>query len=266
MYIFLKWENMAELHEICMQDHADLAEWWGDLIDWPNRLRKEGPFLLEQLNQHQCHRVFDSSLGDGGDSIYLLQHGFSVTSNESDPAFLKKALKNAADVGVQLDTTQYDWRNLDQYVPEHLFDAIICLGNSFTYLFEAQEREQVLRNFRALLKPGGILIIDERNYPYMLANREKILYEGAPTSPRQVIFCGKKVEVKPIVIEDSLVVMHYRHKELQLEGKLSVYPFKKEELRTSLEDHFEHLELFSDFDKGCDAEAGFYQHICLNRN
>ncbi|MDE3046072.1 MAG: class I SAM-dependent methyltransferase [Verrucomicrobiota bacterium] len=256
---------MTKTEVVHMQDHADLAEWWGDLLDWPTRLEKEGPFLLQQLSEHQCHRVFDSCLGDGVDSIYLLQRGFSVISNESDPAFLKKALKNGAAHGVTLQTISYDWRALDQYVPENLFDSVLCLGNSFTYLFEAHEREQVLENFRSLLKPGGLLLIDERNYPYMLANREKILNEGASTSPKQVIFCGKKVVIKPVVIEDSLVVMHYRHKQLQLEGRLSIYPFKKNELRTLLEGHFEYRGIFSDFEKGYDAEAGFYQHICLNR-
>lgn len=254
---------MDTTQTIYNQNHKDLAEWWGDLLDWPTRLSKEGPFLLQHLKEYNCHRIFDSCLGDGVDSIYLLKQGFSVISNESDEAFLKKALKNAGNDGVSLNTVQYDWRNLDQYVPENLFDAILCLGNSFTYLFEPREREIALRNFHALLKPGGLLIMDERNYPYMLANREKILYEGAPTSPKQVIFCGKKVVVRPIVIEDSLVVMHYRHKELQWEGSLSIYPFKKNELRTLLENHFEYLEMFSDFDKGYDPEAGYYQHICV---
>lgn len=256
---------MAKLHGSQIQDHADVVGLWGDLIDWPNRLQREGPFLVQHLKEHHCHRVFDACLGDGVDSIYLLQHGFSVISNESDAAFRSRAMKNAADHYVCLEISQYDWRNLDQYVPANLFDAIICLGNSLTYLFEAQERELVMRNFRALLRPGGILVIDERNYPYMLANREKILHEGAPTSARKVVYCGKKVVAKPIVIDDSLVVMHYRHKESLQEGHLSMYPFKKGELRTLLEGHFEYLEIFSDFEKGYDAEAGFYQHICINR-
>jgi SAM-dependent methyltransferase len=227
-------------------------------------LRKKGLFLVDYLNKHQCHRVLDACLGDGVDSIYLLQKGFSVVSNEPDAAFQKKAMKNAADHGVRLEIIQYDWRNLNQYAPENLFDAIICLGNSITYLFEAEERELVLRNFRTLLRPGGILVIDERNYPYILANREKILHEGAPTSSRKVVYCGDKVVARPIVIEESLVVMHYRHKENSQEGHLSLYPFKKGELREELEGQFEYLDIFSDFDKGYDAEAGFYQHVCAN--
>ena len=54
------------------------------------------------------------------------------------------------------------------------FDAVLCLGNSFAHLpdFEGdlQHQRQALRNFKALLKPGGILVIDHRNYDEILTS------------------------------------------------------------------------------------------------
>lgn len=117
------------------QDHTTLAELWGDLIEWPKRLDKEGPFLSKYLSQYKCHHIFDACLGDGVDSIFLLQNGFSVTSNEIDESFRNKAMKNALHYKVKLNLTKYDWRDLNNYIPREPFDAIICLGNSFTYLF-----------------------------------------------------------------------------------------------------------------------------------
>lgn len=248
--------------QLATQDHAELAGLWGDFIDWNGRLQNEGPFLVEQLNKHGCRRIFDACLGDGVDTIYLIERGFLLISNERDPSFQERALKNADARNIKLMITQYDWRGLNAFAPYPLFDAIICLGNSFTYLFESEDRKLVLRNFHALLKPGGILIVDERNYPYMLANREKILNGQAPASSRRSVYTGQKVIARPIVIEDSLVVMHYRHKETQEEGRLSFYPFKEGELRSLLEKDFEHLDIYSDFSKGHDLEAAFYQHIC----
>lgn len=53
------------------------------------------------------------------------------------------------------------------------FDAVICLGNSFAHLpdFEGDQRPQraALTNFRDLLKPGGVLLIDHRNFDEILA-------------------------------------------------------------------------------------------------
>lgn len=46
------------------------------------------------------------------------------------------------------------------------------LGNSFAHLpdFDGDLRNQksALRNMAAMLKPGGILLIDHRNYDYIL--------------------------------------------------------------------------------------------------
>ena len=54
------------------------------------------------------------------------------------------------------------------------FDAVLCLGNSFAHLpdFEGDlmHQRRALRNFKALLKPGGILVIDHRNYDEILAS------------------------------------------------------------------------------------------------
>lgn len=48
------------------------------------------------------------------------------------------------------------------------FDAVICLGNSFAHMLDAfgDQREQKLaiQNFERCVKPGGLLLIDHRNY------------------------------------------------------------------------------------------------------
>ncbi|GBP03248.1 Glycine N-methyltransferase [Eumeta japonica] len=59
-------------------------------------------------------------------------------------------------------------RDVQRFQPGAQFDAVLCLGNSFAHLLDefGDQREQLeaLRNFALCLKPGGILIIDHRNY------------------------------------------------------------------------------------------------------
>ena len=59
-------------------------------------------------------------------------------------------------------------------VPEGGFDAVLCLGNSFAHLpdFEGSMPNQkvALSNFRDMIKPGGILVIDHRNFDDILTN------------------------------------------------------------------------------------------------
>lgn len=48
----------------------------------------------------------------------------------------------------------------------------MCLGNSFAHLFDVKgdmsDIKLAIKNFHEMLKPGGYLIIDHRNYDYTL--------------------------------------------------------------------------------------------------
>ena len=52
--------------------------------------------------------------------------------------------------------------------PDGRFDAVICLGNSFAHLpdFDGtlSNIRRALSNFVELVRPGGIFVIDHRNY------------------------------------------------------------------------------------------------------
>ncbi|CAG0924416.1 unnamed protein product [Notodromas monacha] len=53
------------------------------------------------------------------------------------------------------------------------FDAVICMGNSFAHLpdFSGMQKDQKLAisNFASFVKPGGLFVIDHRNYDYTVA-------------------------------------------------------------------------------------------------
>jgi glycine N-methyltransferase len=52
--------------------------------------------------------------------------------------------------------------------PSGGFDAVICLGNSFSHIMNTDGamslQKKVLVNLTSMLKPGGILLIDHRNF------------------------------------------------------------------------------------------------------
>ena len=57
-------------------------------------------------------------------------------------------------------------------VPDDGFDALICMGNSFAHLpdFDGNQTGHytAIQNFYNFLRPGGILIIDHRNYDHIV--------------------------------------------------------------------------------------------------
>lgn len=53
------------------------------------------------------------------------------------------------------------------------FDAVICLGNSFALLHDnygdQREQKSVIGNFEKCIRPGGMLLIDHRNFDQIIA-------------------------------------------------------------------------------------------------
>ena len=139
------------------------VERWDELIDWNARAGSEGQFFIDVLRARNKHTVLDVACGTGFHSVGLTEAGFDVTSADGSASMLSQAFKNGLSRGLVLKTVQADWRWLNQHI-QGKYDSIICLGNSFTHLFDEQDRRRTLAEFYAALKHDGVLILDQRNY------------------------------------------------------------------------------------------------------
>ena len=239
-----------------------LVNFWTDFVDWKKRKKGENSFFVKKLKEHNCKAVLDTCLGGGYDSINLIQHGFKVSSNEIDEDFKNLALVNARNDGINLDIRSCDWRELSKCYANK-FDALICLGNSFTYMLTKEDQIKALKEMSSLLKEGGILIIDHRNYDYMLDNRKAVL-SGNFKYSKKYYYCGKKVSGYPIEIGDNFVIMEWRHHKKNLAYQLKLYPFRIEEMRSLLKAvGFKKVETYYDFKKEKSEHFDFVQHIAI---
>jgi len=139
-------------------------------------------WITECLKNKQVSDVLDVACGTGVDSIMLINQGFNVLSCDASDKMLKYALKTRWDRRKEpafdnWNIEEANWLTLPEdinHIPqsEEGFDAVICLGNSFAHLpdFEGTLNNQkiAIANFHSLLKPGGILVIDHRNYDAIL--------------------------------------------------------------------------------------------------
>ena len=234
---------------------------WARYIDWQARRKGENGFLENALKRNNCGKVFNAALGDGCDTVHLLKNGFDVTNNEIDLMFMRKALDNARMHDISLKITQYDWRSLSRHFDEASFDAVMCMGNSLTYIFAKKDRIRILKGFRRLLPSGGILMIDERNYQYILDSRTEIL-KGNFRYSGKYLYCGKTVKHIPVKITNRLVRMRYDDLETGKSAFLDLYPFRKRQLMQELNDAgFSDIRKFSDYMEGTDENADFFQYI-----
>ncbi|MFP4682666.1 MAG: class I SAM-dependent methyltransferase [Ectothiorhodospira sp.] len=230
---------------------------WDDLIDWDSRAKSEGDFFINVLKERGAKRILDVATGTGFHSIRLLEAGFDVVSVDGAPEMLVKAFENGRKRGHILRTTQADWRELNRDIYGR-YDAVVCLGNSFTHLFSEADRRKALAEFYAALNHDGVLILDQRNYDAILDHG----YSSAHT----FYYCGDNVSVHPEHVDDGLARFRYAFPDNSV-FHLNMYPLRKAYVRRLMREvGFQNIETFGDFKETYhEAEPDFFIHVADKR-
>jgi sarcosine/dimethylglycine N-methyltransferase len=229
------------------------VEKWDELIDWDARAQSEGRFFIDVLRARDKQTVLDVATGTGFHSVRLTTAGFDVTSADGSAAMLAKAFENGQRRGLILKTVQADWRQLNRNI-NGKYDAIICLGNSFTHLHDEQDRRRALAEFYAALRHDGILVLDQRNYDEMLDHGFK--------SKHKYYYCGDQVSAEPQHIDDGLARFTYNFPDGS-EYTLNMFPLRKNYVRRLMrEAGFERVRTYGDFQETYqESEPDFFVHV-----
>jgi len=249
-------------------------------------------WITDLLHAHNCKNVLDVACGHGVDSIMLLEAGFTVTSTDASDKMLKYALRERWNRRKQPEFDKWvieegNWLTLPEDLddlnqkPSVGFDAVLCLGNSFAHLpdFDGALTSQKtsIDNFMSLLKPGGILLIDHRNYDEILATgavpAKNVYYNSSD-------IIGIKCSNLYVDGRPMMTTMDYRmdissmtsNSNLKLDSKekehhfrLSYYPHRLAEFTDVLREvcgDKAHYEVYGDFKDLKDIETpAYYIHL-----
>ena len=193
--------------------NQELARAWPEYVNPDRRLGGKMGVFLDALRDKRT--VFDAAAGIGCDSVYLAQRDHLVVANEVDARLRAIAEEYARHHGVKLSFHSHLWQDLPDNLPQGWrFDAVLCLGNSLCLVREAAARRQCIGALRDCLAPGGVLIVDERNFQAMLDNATEInadpLGEFPPALKGDVMYCGVRVRGYPAAIDDKNAVVRWR--------------------------------------------------------
>lgn len=227
---------------------------WDDLIDWEKRYTSEGDFFVDLLRSYGVKSVLDVATGTGFHSVRLIEAGFETVSVDGSGEMLAKAFENGLNYGDHvLQVVHADWRWLDRDI-QGKFDAVVCLGNSFTHLFSEQDRRKALAEFYALLKHDGILVLDQRNYDSILDN--------GFSSKHTYYYCGEEVSADPEYVDEGLARFRYRFPD-NSQYHLNMFPLRKDYTRRLLREvGFQRLETYGDFQETFAVdEPDFFVHV-----
>ena len=135
-------------------------------VHWPKRLAAELPFIERQLVASGARRVLDVACGTGQHAIALARQGYQVTGADLSAPMIARAQENAAirrgEAPYSPDFVVAGFGELATKVGGS-FDALLCLGNSLPHVLAEQALQATLADFAAVLRPGGLLLVQNRN-------------------------------------------------------------------------------------------------------
>lgn len=225
----------------------DFVDRWDELINWKARWESEQGFFQEVLRHYDAAKVLDIACGTGFHTVMLSRDGFDVVGADGSAEMVRKAQENAERAGVpDLPVVEAEWTTLSKTFPTQRFDAIICLGNAFTHLFDEADRKKALTEIYGLLNEDGVVVIDHRNY-------DKIL-DTDNDSKHQHYYLGENVSAYPEEITDDYVRMRYQYTDGS-SYHLTMCPIRQNYVTELLRDAgFKNIRRYGDFE----AEYSFY--------
>lgn len=158
-----------------MPMYDDLSSDYDRFVNWNNRLAYELPFLEQTLQGK--NRLLDAACGTGMHAIALAQRGFNASGADLSSQMVVRAKTNAAEAGVAIDFREAGFGELAHtFLPQpgdQPFDAVLCLGNSLPHAVDPGALEAALRDFAALLRPGGLLLLQNRNFDAVIRTQQR---------------------------------------------------------------------------------------------
>lgn len=174
--------------------------------------KAEVEFFVQATAVRQGGRVLDVGCGDGAHALVLSQRGFSVTGLDLSPAQLARAERARDALGVPVSFVRGDMRDMPV---TGSFDAILCLGTSFGY-YDDEENRAVLRSMASMLAPGGRLLLHVFNRDHIIGRLPaRSWWQGhgcLVLDEAQMNFFNNRLAVhRTIVFEDGRQFEHRVH-------------------------------------------------------
>lgn len=156
--------DKAEIYDLLEDD----ARWQANRAHWQA--------VFAQTPHGLPGTLLDVSIGSGGVTLPLAELGVRLFGSDLSEAMLARCREKAAAKGVGIELRQSDFCAVRGAFSTQ-FDCVASTGNSLPYVSQ-EEVCRALEQMDALVKPGGFLYFDMRNWDKILRDRPRFyLYD-----------------------------------------------------------------------------------------
>ena len=261
-YLFTDFEELIAKNQLNRHNtFSDLQTSWMQYVECPKRMLKLGLFLDKVVKWKFGGlgiRILDTAGRTGCESEYFAVQNSKhvITYNETDEfLYMKgtKILKEQHDFP-NSRLCRYDIKQLRIAMYPRRFDLALLLANAISLESTRDDVLKCLWNINKVLVPGGLLIIDHRNYKKIFRYLDDMRQKGEECSPTtfytkdyysgDYFFCGTNTKGWPIDwwVDNSgpkpskYVKFRYGKSNTDYEGELVMYAFEEDDLKFWLKD------------------------------
>lgn len=145
------------------------------LVDWDKRLAREAPFFRALFERHGVRSVADVGAGSGRHAALFASWGLAAWAIDPSEEMLTRAREHAQQQGVSVRVVRGAFGEVSGLIDGPV-DAVTCTGNALPHVEGIEGLKRALADFRAVLRPGGLLVLH-------LLNHRRILAQGVRTVP-----------------------------------------------------------------------------------
>ena len=171
--------GLERMHDPSIRQYDDLSEnyhWlYSDYVLSGALALKENEDVLRSAGPKA--RILDCSCGTGTLAIPLAKLGFEVSGSDASQGMIEQAILAAKNAGLSIPLSCCTWEGLPNRFTD-FFDLIFCLGNSIGHAGGKDEMLRSLKGMRAVLKTGGKLVIQSRDWEQL--RKEKARFTPYP--------------------------------------------------------------------------------------
>ena len=124
--------------------------------------------LLERTSHASA--VLDAACGTGVSAAALARRGYQVWAADGSDAMIHMAAARFRREQLEIPLVRCMWADLPACVDER-FDVVLCIGNSLVHAVGRDAMVQALTALREMIRPGGHVVVDSRNWEKLHAER-----------------------------------------------------------------------------------------------
>ncbi len=145
-----------------------------DLYDLPDNEGKDKATKAhweKVFSGKDIESVLDVSIGTGGLTLPMAELGIRLCGSDLSESMLDRCREKAKEKKIAIELRQSDFRNVSKAFSE-TFDCVMSTGNSLAYVNNEDVR-RTLYEMDAIVKKGGYLYLDTRNWDKILKERQR---------------------------------------------------------------------------------------------